>query len=866
MSDTVKIFLYPPISNQDDADKIVSRLAWYLAPHLEGVEGIYLCETRPGLIDSASLAENLDPLAADLMPDVKRVVRNVPREALVEGIKSANVSEDVFFIWNAEVRDAPEPWLDQQVNAFRAKGGFYEIDPDRTRMEGSFLLWAGLNKLSDANALTAEHKLRLEKMVSDVGQHERAYVFGTGPSFSDFVSSHDFSDGLTIVANSIVKNVEALEILKPKIICAADPIYHAGVSSYAGAFRTELIAALEMTGAWFVCPMRDFPIYQSCMPVHLRDRIVAIPFNAKVAPPIDLTETFHLSPYPNVLTLALLPLASTFADKISVIGCDGRKLLDDAFFWSHDKKVQFNDKLVEIQAAHPAFFKIDYNDYYMDHCRDLEFVLNELEESGKTVESLTPSLIPALDYRYTDQHAVPHGKLACFAMIDPDAKDDWGHFLAYDKRIGETVTSKGVDFALICRTELDYKFRPETAKHFLPVFNTHSWTIGNKVPVERSKVLEFAKSLDTALSTLEAEYETGIIELFFYVGSVEAAEAIEHLLTFHPRVKALINLFWSYNFDQNASAYRKVWRPLVKRQNNSKRVTISHSTPQIAEEFKRDWGIDIDVLPHPSTTFSDDEAEALSRKPLTGGTSAKKLKVLFPGGARKEKGFILSVDTCASLKQDPNIQPFLRARLDRVSGPELTRAFHHLDKSGIEVIDGDLSDAEFIGMLENADIVVIPYYGEAFRRRTSGILVDSMLLGKPVVVLEDTWLADIVAVEGTGQVAKATPDDVARAVRAAQSNFDLHKAKIEVARKDYLGHTSWSSLVDFAFAKVGAQPQLSERLLHSMLLKASTLSLIAANSETSGLRSAVIAAEGIIPEHDQVLSHAKRVLNLRDVG
>lgn len=792
----VRVFLFPAIESQQDADRILSRLAWYLHPHAENLHSVHAAIPEP-LLNNIRLSADLDPKITEYLPWLCKKVASQSPEELWTRITNGNTSRDVFFMWDVRSESDPQLPVAETIKAYQKHGGFYRIDPDRTRMEGSHLLWAGLNKFCDIPAIIEAQRERFKALAADVGQHERAYVFGTGPSFSEFVQDHDFSDGLTIIANSIVKNKEAVKILKPKIICAADPIYHAGASTYASAFRAELIDTLSTTGAWFVCPLRDYPIYNAAFPTDLRQKIVAIPFDAKNGPAIDLSEQFYLSPYPNVLTLGLLPLASTFARQINIVGCDGRRIVDDSFFWSHDKKVQFNDKMTDIQSAHPAFFNIDYNDYYMGHCKDLEYVLAAIEASGRTVKSLTPSLIPALATR-CETTSGKRNPLACIAMIDPDAKDEWGHFLAYDKRIGGTVKRHNLDFALICRSELEVKYCPTSTDHFLPYLTINSWTIGNKGLAKSADVLTFAQELDRALEKLSAWYQGKSVCLFFYVGSVQAAEIIEHLLMYRPNVYAVVNLFWSYNFDQSDPEYRKSWQTMVLRQNKSNRISLLHSTEQIAEEFTADWGVSLPVLPHPSTTFSDDAAAKLVVKRATERTSRifgeNGVRVLFPGGARKEKGFVLSIDTCTLLAQKPGIRPILRTRLDKTSGPELQQAFARLNTSGIELIDSNLSDDEFVEMIAQSDIVVIPYHSEAFRRRTSGILVDSMLLGKPVIVLENTWLSDVVTKYGIGKSVAADPSAICDAVSEIIEQKEDFFRNIESAGHDYAKESSWLSL------------------------------------------------------------------------
>lgn len=799
-----RIFVYPKLTETQDLNDILCRLNWYFRPYLDKIDAIHFTGKR-AMLANVTRPSHMDPVVEDGLHTLKDKIRLLDPGAFDERIAQVDPARDMLLIWDESAEKKASPAIRAAIKTLSSRSGFYRVDPNRTRMEGSFYLWAGMNRYADRAALLTNNHARMKDMIAEIGQHEKAYVFGSGPSLSGFVEGHDFSDGISIISNSIVKNRDIIAKTRPRVITAADPIYHAGCSSYAGVFRDELIHALRETGAWFVCPMRDFAIYDAFLPEDLRPRIIGIPFDRKVGPPIHLGETFHLYPYPNVLTLALLPLASTLAKRVEIVGCDGRRLTDDGFFWSHDKKAQFNDKMAEIQAIHPAFFAIDYNDYYTEHCRDVETVLSAMEDAGKTVVTATPSMIPALHSREeqvaagrADPAAANAGRAGTrtLVMIDPDAKGDWGHFLSYDKRLADGADANGLKTVLLGRSDLDPSFKPALIDRLIPCLSIHSWNLGKDWPhTHRSMVMTFAAEIETALDLVEAEYPEGEICVFMYVGSIEVAEILEYFLIHRPRVHAVVNLFWSYNFDQNAPDYRKVWYPAMRRLHGSGKVQLTHATPQIAEEYRRDWGLDIPALPHPSTTFADSEAASLAAMPGPVKDTHSVLKVLFPGGARSEKGFQLSMDTCAMLADDPGIRPVLRARLDKVSGPKLNDAYAALDKTGIDILDGELSEAEFARMIAGSDIVVIPYGQEAFRRRTSGILVDSFLLGKPVIVLEKTWLSSIVDAEGIGVTATPDAKSLAAAIRQAIARYESFRPALARAGQKYIAENSWKELV-----------------------------------------------------------------------
>jgi hypothetical protein len=80
-------------------------------------------------------------------------------------------------------------------------------------------------------------------------------------------------------------------------------------------------------------------------------------------------------------------------------GFDGRPLSEDDYFWKHDKKSQISNKMTDIQQAHPAFFTIDYNDYYREHVEIVDKWLAAAQQQGHILYNLTPSHVPALQNR-----------------------------------------------------------------------------------------------------------------------------------------------------------------------------------------------------------------------------------------------------------------------------------------------------------------------------------------------------------------------------------------------------------------------------------------------------------------------------------
>lgn len=126
------------------------------------------------------------------------------------------------------------------------------------------------------------------------------------------------------------------------------------------------------------------------------------------------------------------------------------------------------------------------------------------------------------------------------------------------------------------------------------------------------------------------------------------------------------------------------------------------------------------------------------------------LRLVYLGNARVEKGYDKLPDLAESLRKD-----YLdtgRLKLCAQSNPPIgldealiARAVTLLKRyprDQVELIESPLSTAEFRKLLMSADIILLPYRVEDYRRRSSGLLIEAAGVGKPVVVPAGTWLED----------------------------------------------------------------------------------------------------------------------------
>lgn len=366
------------------------RMVWYLNPIVDRISQItFLYGDSPLRLEA--FPDYLDPKIKDLehhFADKITYVNGKDTDTVVQITDQA----DLVMLWQSDINNAdyiPDTPLKPLVQNKLIR----RIDPINEQYSGSIYLYTSSDIGSQAQEL-ADSKDRFSQMVQELST-DTIYIFGTGPNLQQ-VSDYDFGDGMCIACNSMVKNKELMHRLNPPLIAMADPIFHAGCSSYAGEFRKYLIESMDTFDSYLVVPMRDYRLYMANLPQKYQDKIIGIPFLTHTEPNLDLTQQFNVSTTANVMTLFLLPLACTLGKSIYMAGFDGRPLDEDDYFWKHDPKSQIVDKMADIKQAHPGFFAIDYNDYYMEHINITDKWLAAAKARGHNLYNLTPSHVPAI--------------------------------------------------------------------------------------------------------------------------------------------------------------------------------------------------------------------------------------------------------------------------------------------------------------------------------------------------------------------------------------------------------------------------------------------------------------------------------------
>ncbi len=211
------------------------------------------------------------------------------------------------------------------------------------------------------------------------------------------------------------------------------------------------------------------------------------------------------------------------------------------------------------------------------------------------------------------------------------------------------------------------------------------------------------------------------------------------------------------------------------------RLHFFTDTDELSDLYRRLSGLPFATLPIPHT----DKPSPL--RPTRGGP----LRILYLGGARKEKGFHHLPNIVRQVREDlldTGQAAFTVQSTDNLAleEPEIIAARKDLQKlagQGVTLLGEALTPEQYRSLLHSGDLALLPYDRQAYRARSSGILAEVLAAGIPAIVPAGTWLArQLPAALPGSTLAGLTYEDVAEVPQLLREMVRRHDAYRDAAR------------------------------------------------------------------------------------
>lgn len=326
----------------------------------------------------------------------KKVILDFAENKNINFISPENIDEkrksvDFIYVWDADKIDADlVNYMDKIIAIDPAFNHKKDI-----QIYGNtyFCSFSEAEKESFVN----HSKEVMKKMCDEFKGKKRANVFCTGPSIEE-VYNDNFENEINIICNSMIKDKEWMERLKPNVLCFGDVAFYLSPNKYCQAFYKDLLFTFEKYHYYIIVYDYQVPLIKCHFPV-LYDRLIGISRNGMEQYHFPDNMNLYVKATLNICTLFMLPIASTVCEEIGMAGCTGREA-EETYFWKHNANTQYLDLMHYVFESYPAFFKYnDYEDYYDKHCQCIKDLIEYGEKEGKKYINLTTSFIPALKER-----------------------------------------------------------------------------------------------------------------------------------------------------------------------------------------------------------------------------------------------------------------------------------------------------------------------------------------------------------------------------------------------------------------------------------------------------------------------------------
>ena len=372
------IATYPKIKDKDELIEIVNKLAWAF-PRKDELSINVLVDND--LVDfKFSSVQEIPYQRNYLNTDITHInlVTRLNTFDLVLFVNAKVILQKFWWIYKSDILDK---WYFSTV-----EGGLLQLGFSKT------LTSKQIQEIEEISRKNYKDMAKLNEHKS------KSYCFVTGPSFDRYKEFNFEQDSFKVICNSTVKNDEFLDYIgAPDLLVFADPVFHFSSCEYSAVFRDEVLKVYYKYKPYIIVPFDTVGLLLAHYP-QLKDRIIGM--KAKKGPyNFPTSENLWVKSSANILTLYMLPVASSITDEINIIGADGRNP-NEKYFWQHSQSAQFSNLMNTVFETHPSFFRDrDYKDYYNEHCNFLNDLIEYGESKGKKYFSLTKSYIPALKKR-----------------------------------------------------------------------------------------------------------------------------------------------------------------------------------------------------------------------------------------------------------------------------------------------------------------------------------------------------------------------------------------------------------------------------------------------------------------------------------
>lgn len=382
----------------------------------------------------------------------------------------------------------------------------------------------------------------------------------------------------------------------------------------------------------------------------------------------------------------------------------------------------------------------------------------------------------AFDRIQADDTTRPGNTNRLFHIVDPNLRDVVGHYFEYDRTVAEGAAAIGYTPVIMANHAVEAAIARQVGAH--AVFRRDIWGLasqgGGLVGRAIGRLRDNARFL---LDLRRALRRFGLTP-----GSVVFAHTFIDrqilglaLLPFIARRARHVRFVYllRYQPDFYVGPISRIAFRLIEWSARFRHVHLTTDSARLGEQLGRLTDRPVHVLPIPHVPPDIPDSRDDNDPATTCFVSL--------GNARDEKGILEILDAIRILHQRGEAEGLRFVLQCNDAAPDIQAAidaFRAEAIPGCELLPDKLESDTYYAILRAADVVLLPYWRSIYFARTSGVFMESLSAGKPVIATADTWMSDQLEQVGGGLVvADRSAEALADAILRSASRRDALSAK-----------------------------------------------------------------------------------------
>lgn len=349
-----------------------------------------------------------------------------------------------------------------------------------------------------------------------------------------------------------------------------------------------------------------------------------------------------------------------------------------------------------------------------------------------------------------------------YCILDPNLRDFLGHHASYDHAVAQAATRAGYSAVVLGHQDMAETNSALVGEaRLVPAFAEDIWANdGSRGGFAlwrdlRRRNNTFAQAL---ARHLPADMPAGSVILAHMITERQIGGLAAHAARLPRGVRLVVLLRYQPAFYQGATA-RRAFRRFESLAARGADICMATDSDRLSARIGRLTSLPVATLPIP---------HAPAGIPLPDPSAERPLTFVSLGNARGEKGFANILAAARRIAAMPALGQELRFVLQANDPSEdvagILREFRSRPTTNVTLIDKALDHAGYEALLASADVVLAPYRRDIYEDRTSGVALEAIVTGRPLVCTRATWLSDLLEAHGAGQ---AIPDNDTEALQAA---------------------------------------------------------------------------------------------------